>query len=265
MPGRKGRFGRFAKDGGALLVVALLAVAAKFFLEAFGWVEAAVAGSFLYVAYLALAHVRFGAVVTRALAVAMVAVLIGAAHSWWHPVQLDLEAAAGDEAAVEAQDRPDAPPVARDNGGPAPPEQVPEQVPERTPDPEPTPEPVQPEQSKLPSNAISLAEARQHWLNATADFIDARDEAAFLDGRVTGAYNLSLRTLREGGAKLFDVLQYLEPDRMIIIYCSGADCAESRDVGIYLQRSRYRNIRIMVDGYPGWRDAGYDIELGPSR
>ena len=97
------------------------------------------------------------------------------------------------------------------------------------------------------------------------DFFDAK-EAVFVDARAVSSYN-EAHIL---GAVSFPVNQFDEltdiffdtypPDRFIITYCSGRECADSHKLAQYLKDAGYENIKVYIDGMIGWKKEGFPVE-----
>ena len=82
------------------------------------------------------------------------------------------------------------------------------------------------------------------------ELVDARMDAEFQSGHIPGAVNLpvsqALRLRRNGQALLSQ-----SRSRPVLVYCDGADCNASAQVGRWLQEQGYR-VQILAGGYPGW-------------
>jgi len=208
-------------------------------------------------------------IVTRALAIGFIAVGAGAAHSWLNgPLRDGAKASPPPAGAGNAATDPPG------NGGS--PTQSPTQSPTENPGGNNSgSESTQPEnqgQSQqvqdpggqadpLPEGHISIADAYNHWENATATFIDTRTASIFAEGHIPGALNLSLEMTSDPTA-VNNVLQWITPQDTIILYCKGGLCDESKNVGELLNGAGFQNTLILGDGYPGWVEAGHMTESG---
>ncbi|MBX3366753.1 MAG: rhodanese-like domain-containing protein [Phycisphaeraceae bacterium] len=105
---------------------------------------------------------------------------------------------------------------------------------------------------------ITLAQARALYDSGDAEFIDAREANEYGPGHIPGAYNLTQADFR--GSRTPDVLTYLDPSRPVVIYCGGGECHASENVAILLQQAGFASIHIMVEGFPSWVEAGYEVE-----
>ena len=85
-------------------------------------------------------------------------------------------------------------------------------------------------------------------------FIDARDPEEFEEGHVKDAINLPVRHLDLYYQK---VKERVPKDAEIVVYCASPEC----NAGLYLAEEmvalKYEHIKVMLDGWDGWEDAGY--------
>jgi rhodanese-related sulfurtransferase len=106
---------------------------------------------------------------------------------------------------------------------------------------------------------IPLREAWALYQGGKALFVDARDPVSFYEGRIKGALNCPPG----------ETERYLEEIRVlalsglvIIAYCDGADCPLSTELARSLQQSGVASVRVLVDGWSRWSQAGYPTEKG---
>lgn len=204
----------------------------------------------------------FERLVTRSLAIVALAVAAGAAHSWMHgPL----------EPATQSVELPVIPPENAGSDTATNDKVSPENIDSTAGDTQAgdtqagdtqTGDSTQTEVVEaLPEGHITVAEAYDHFLNASADFIDARPADEYAEGHIPGALNLSL-SMTKNSARVQDVLLWLDPSRPIIVYCRGGLCSEAKDVGRLLSGANFAHILIFADGFPGWKDAGYSVDTG---
>lgn len=126
----------------------------------------------------------------------------------------------------------------------------------------PTIDPVSPAQVHVdPSTVqggISLDEAYRLYEEG-ALFIDTRHTELFNEGHVAGAFRMTVENVTTGN--FGEVLTYLQgdPEQVAVIYCEGGECDESAIVRRKLIGS-FPNLKIMVDGFPGWKARGYPTQ-----
>lgn len=109
---------------------------------------------------------------------------------------------------------------------------------------------------------IDLATARALHENQLATFVDARVASEFEAGHIEGALSISPAAL-DANSSMF-VLDVIDPDKPIVIYCGGGDCDDSHRVAEMLQDLRgFRQTHVFTDGYQTWADAGLPTSTGP--
>ncbi|MEM7623245.1 MAG: rhodanese-like domain-containing protein, partial [Planctomycetota bacterium] len=95
-------------------------------------------------------------------------------------------------------------------------------------------------------------------------FLDARLLGEFEESRVPGAMHVTPAALSSQSDAALDAVDLLFPDAPVVIYCYGGDCEASEDVAILLENIfGFTDVRIMVDSFESWQDAGFPIESGP--
>lgn len=104
--------------------------------------------------------------------------------------------------------------------------------------------------------------AHEEYEQGGVVFVDVRRKRQFEAGRVESAVLISLHE-----ATYDDQFQtFLEehgPGELLIIYCNGGNCEDSHQVAAAFQGAGFENVRVMKDGYPGWKDNGFPVETGP--
>jgi rhodanese-related sulfurtransferase len=106
---------------------------------------------------------------------------------------------------------------------------------------------------------LGLMQVKELFDSKEALFVDARDAGTFAAGHIAGAVSLPLG---EFEARLPRFGTTAPPKRLLVVYCNGYDCHDSRDLGARLLRAGYRTVYVFEGGYPEWRDAGYPTEVG---
>ncbi|SHE49043.1 Rhodanese-related sulfurtransferase [Desulfacinum infernum DSM 9756] len=109
------------------------------------------------------------------------------------------------------------------------------------------------------SLVISLEEAQESFFSGDALFVDARDPESYREGHILGALNLPWAMFDEAAPQ---VLSGIEKDRRIITYCDGEACGLSREVAVALQALGYENVRVLVNGWSVWLNAGLPTATG---
>lgn len=94
-------------------------------------------------------------------------------------------------------------------------------------------------------------------------FVDARRSAEYRAGHIPGAVSLPLW---EDGleGRLADLRDFRieDPRRVIIVYCSGQGCPDSRDLAQRLFALGLPNLRLYEGGFPGWAAQGRPVAKG---
>jgi rhodanese-related sulfurtransferase len=109
------------------------------------------------------------------------------------------------------------------------------------------------------SMVISLEEAERVFASGTAVFLDARSEGLYREGRIRGARNLPWQSFE---AHLDKVMAEIPPDAVIVTYCDGEECSLSEDLARELVFMGYKKVRVLVNGWTRWTEAGLPTEQG---
>lgn len=96
------------------------------------------------------------------------------------------------------------------------------------------------------SPTVTIEEIRDHLRNRTALIIDARSAEQFAEGHVEGAINVPADEMELYTEKH---LRKLDPNQLLIIYCSSSLCHSSDMLYEYLQSQGFTNMRVFA---PGW-------------
>ncbi|HED54363.1 MAG TPA: rhodanese-like domain-containing protein [Phycisphaerales bacterium] len=113
----------------------------------------------------------------------------------------------------------------------------------------------------LDSLEISLEQAKALYDNGLADFIDARPAAEYAKGHIYGSWNVPPSAFDRSTPTVVDLI---DPDRIVVVYCTGGDCHDSHIVIREIQeiRPELTKLHVFTDGYPGWAGAGYETDIG---
>ena len=103
---------------------------------------------------------------------------------------------------------------------------------------------------------ISLEETCSLYQQGNAVFLDARDPVSFQEGHIDGALNVSPEEAEDYRT---EVLAMGNAGFEIIAYCDGVDCPLSHELARALQRLGIPSVKILVDGWSRWRNAGCPV------
>jgi rhodanese-related sulfurtransferase len=106
---------------------------------------------------------------------------------------------------------------------------------------------------------ISLEDASARHQAGSAFFLDARDPASYQAGHLPGAMNV-LPHEAEGLAE--EIRALAESGMEVIAYCDGVDCPLSAELARALQAHGVPTVKVLVNGWSRWRDAGFPTERG---
>ena len=116
-----------------------------------------------------------------------------------------------------------------------------------------------PQAEVLPTETEDLGWAVARF-NEGAAFIDARPHAQYLESHIQNAWSLPFEALLKGRP---EVLDFIDPNGLAIIYCGGGDCDASHKVMEMLQSFGYQKLIVFKPGFPAWQQAGHPVDSGP--
>ncbi|MDH4009277.1 MAG: rhodanese-like domain-containing protein [Desulfobacterales bacterium] len=103
----------------------------------------------------------------------------------------------------------------------------------------------------------SVARAKTLFDKGDVLFVDARSQNQYGNGHIPGAVSLPVGQFEE---RIESFLNRYPPEQPIVTYCSGRTCEDSHDLAQFLSDVGFNNVRIFIDGFPGWEAEGYPIE-----
>ncbi|MBI9086213.1 MAG: rhodanese-like domain-containing protein [Desulfobacterales bacterium] len=104
---------------------------------------------------------------------------------------------------------------------------------------------------------IPLEEARGLFAAGSVLFVDARSEDEYVAGHIAGAVSLPWQRVEE---RFMAVVERLEGGGRIIAYCDGETCQLSHDLAKFLKEMGFADVRVLVNGWSVWRNAGLPVE-----
>ncbi len=104
---------------------------------------------------------------------------------------------------------------------------------------------------------IDLEFAKCLFDQGKALFVDARDQEDYQISHIKGAVNIPYDEYED-----FEyLLDEVDDETILVIYCSGGECSLSVDLGDYLFYDRdFFNILMFEGGLPQWQEAGYPTQ-----
>jgi rhodanese-related sulfurtransferase len=108
----------------------------------------------------------------------------------------------------------------------------------------------------------TLKDAKDLYDRHAALFIDARTAEDYQAEHISDAVSLYF----EDFDKLYgSVMQGIPKDRQIVTYCSDPECQEATKLADALTARGYTKVMILLEGLPGWKNAGYPTAPGKGR
>ena len=99
--------------------------------------------------------------------------------------------------------------------------------------------------------------AKQIHDSGKAVFVDARNRENFEDGHIPGSVSLPVGQFDES---IDSFMNQYSPDRPLVTYCSGRTCEDSHRLAQLLFGVGFNNVKVFIDGFPGWEAEGYPVE-----
>ena len=107
--------------------------------------------------------------------------------------------------------------------------------------------------------AITLQVAWSRYQEGKAIFVDARDPLSFKGGHIKGAWNVPLA---EAERSVEEIGILAKAGLAVIVYCDGAACTLGPELARTLQKRGVPSVKIIVDGWRLWLEAGYPVAGG---
>ena len=115
----------------------------------------------------------------------------------------------------------------------------------------------QPAEENKPQEIDSVARAKEIFNKGHVLFVDARSQDNYEQGHIPGAVSLPLGRFDE---KIESFLGKHAPDQLLVTYCSGRTCEDSHKLARLLLEAGFTDVRVFIDGFPGWEAEGHPIE-----
>lgn len=112
---------------------------------------------------------------------------------------------------------------------------------------------------QAPIPEITLSAAYDLYLKKKVVFVDARDPFSFEEGHIAGAVNIYPDEVALSAARL---KKMVTPDTTVITYCDGPLCPLSKETALGLRLQGLTAVKVLVDGWSLWHNAGYPVAKG---
>ena len=114
---------------------------------------------------------------------------------------------------------------------------------------------------KIEALFTTLADAQTLWKDHGAVFVDARNKQDYNVEHIAGAISLDLEEID----RLYSsVMRGIAKDRKIVTYCSDPQCEAAIKLADALVARGHTQVLILLEGLPGWKDAGNETTKGAS-
>ena len=108
-----------------------------------------------------------------------------------------------------------------------------------------------------PQEIDSVALAKYIFDKDEALFVDARSQNDYDNGHIPGAVSFPVGQFEE---RIESFLNRYPSEQAIVTYCSGRTCEDSHNLAQFLSDVGFTNVRVFIDGFPGWKAEGHPIE-----
>ena len=102
-----------------------------------------------------------------------------------------------------------------------------------------------------------VSQAKQIFDRGNVLFVDARTRDDYDEGHIPGAASLPVGQFDE---HINAFLDRHDVEKPIVAYCSGRTCEDSHILAQLLMDFGYSDVKVFIDGYPGWEAEGYPVE-----
>ncbi|MDR1497780.1 MAG: rhodanese-like domain-containing protein [Puniceicoccales bacterium] len=111
------------------------------------------------------------------------------------------------------------------------------------------------------ADKIGMERARRF---ARVLWVDARPEAEYASGHVSGAVSLNEDNWSRAIA---GVLARWNPGDAVVVYCGGAECGASKAVAVRLRGAEYglEDVYVLRGGWEAWKAGGGEVREGGAR
>jgi len=105
---------------------------------------------------------------------------------------------------------------------------------------------------------ISVERAYQFSREDRALFIDTRYPEEYRKGHINQAVNVPANWSMD---QIMNFFRTVPKDRLLIVYCSSAECNSSQRLAGFLVQIGFNNVMVFPDGYKSWLAKNYPVVL----
>lgn len=109
------------------------------------------------------------------------------------------------------------------------------------------------------SLVVSLEAAEQLFRQERVLFVDARSKREYGAGHIRGALSIPWQ---EVDRYFIEMVDRLEGPHTIITYCDGESCDLSHELALFFKEMGFENVRVLVNGWSLWKQAGLPTDEG---
>lgn len=114
----------------------------------------------------------------------------------------------------------------------------------------PAPERTLPGTASAAPAIVQVQDALSLYQSGEAVFVDSRHEFDYKLGHIRGAINLPLAEFDNKE----DIVASLPRNKILIVYCDGADCNSSMELSMKLMESGFRSVKVFFAGWNEWQN-----------
>jgi len=103
---------------------------------------------------------------------------------------------------------------------------------------------------------ISLEKAKGLYELQGALFVDARHDFEYKMGHIHGAINIALKEIDAHRIRL----ENIPKEKMLIVYCDGAECNSSIELALKLMELKFTNVKVFFGGWQEWKANNLPID-----
>ena len=103
---------------------------------------------------------------------------------------------------------------------------------------------------------ISLEKAKELYESQGVLFIDARHDFEYKMGHIRGAINIVLKEIDTHRI----LLESIPKEKMLIVYCDGAECNSSIELALKLMELKFTNVKVFFGGWQEWKANNLSID-----